>query len=626
LTNNYLKTRNFNINLLFRYLLLAGGGLISLNSVIAQSSGTAKSSENSMLSNLDFFLLTALIICIVLLFMLSVRLRRKIIPSPENPIDTISTENSLLYTLIDNMPDRIYIKDRKSRFIAANKYTANIMGVESAKELIHKTDFDFYKKDLAEEFFRDEQEFMKTGKSLINKEERGLDLDGKEVIVSTTKVPIKTEKGQVTGIVGIGRDISLQKLNEAKLIHQQENLQEANTLLEERQEEIQQQSEELHAQADYLTQLNLELEKLSLVASSSDNVIIIMDAEGFFEWGNPGFERQIGTTIDEFKKSKKVNLREISANKNINEILEEVKQSKKPFKYESQAFDKNRQVYWSQTTISPVLNKNNEIVKLIAIDSDITKLKKAEHEINLQKNEIEKKSEDLKKLNATKDKFFSIIAHDLKNPFHSIMGFSDLLTRSYDSIDDDRKKEFLQLIKDSSTSAFNLLENLLNWSRTQTNSIKFTPAKTDISHILHENIQMLSVIAQNKEIEIIPKIPEGIICMADGNMINTTVRNLLTNALKFTPQKGKIIVSANSEDDFIKISIEDSGVGMDKSALDKLFRIDEFHNSVGTSGETGTGLGLIICNEFISRHGGQIKVESEPGKGSTFSFTLPLVK
>jgi PAS domain S-box-containing protein len=531
-----------------------------------------------------------------------------------------------LRTLIDNMPDRIYIKDRNSRFIAGNNHVAKIMSVDSPDMLIGKTDYDFYDKDLADEYYRDEQELMASGSSIINKEERGLDLDGHEIIVSTTKVPYRNDKGEVIGVVGMGRDITPQKRTEQTLIQQQENLLEANTLLEEKQEEIQQQSEELHAQTEYLMQINKELEKLSLVASNTDNVIIIMDAFGNIEYRNRGFEKQYGLNNEQINIERVVNLREISSNKDIDNVLEEIFKTKKSISYESKTKDREGQEAWFQTTISPVLDKDNEIVKLIAIDSDITMLKIAEGEINLQKKEIEKNRDELKTLNATKDKFFSIIAHDLKNPFHSIMGFSELLTRNYDSIEESKKKEFLQLIKDSSSSAYNLLENLLNWSRTQTNNIQFSPSNTNISQILFENIQMLGVIAQNKEIELAFDIPEKLMSFADANMVNTILRNLLTNALKFTPIGGKITVNASSGKDQINISINDSGIGMDQTAKDKLFKIDEFHNTSGTSGETGTGLGLIICNEFIAKHGGKISVESELGVGSTFSFSLPLAK
>ncbi len=544
--------------------------------------------------------------------------------SLRNTAEKLYQEEKQLRTLIDNMPDRIYIKDRQSRFIVGNMHVANIMGVNSSDELIGKTDFDFYPKDLAQEFFYDEQKLMDAGLPIINKEERGLDMNGHEIIVSTTKVPFKNENGEVIGVVGMGRDITPQKLVEKTLILHQENLQEANTLLEERQEEIQQQTEELHAQADYLTQMNQDLEKLSMVASHTDNVVIIMDADANIEYRNKGFEKHYGS--GERKSGTKVNLRDISSNENIVSIIEEIQRTKKSVSYEGKSRDKDSNEFWSQTTITPVLNEQGDIVKLIAIDSDISKLKDAELEMSLQKEVIEKNRDDLKRLNETKNKFFSIIAHDLKNPFHSIMGFSELLTRSFETIEDARKKEFLQLIKDSSTSAYNLLENLLDWSRTQTNSINFTPANINIAQILNENIQIHSVVSQNKEIKISHSFPERIISFADANMINTVVRNLLSNALKFTPKGGEIRIEAGIVDNEIFVSIKDSGLGMDETARKKLFKIDEFHNSVGTSGETGTGLGLIICQEFISRNGGKIIVESEPGKGSSFKFSLPLEK
>ncbi len=417
--------------------------------------------------------------------------------------ELVIEEKKQLRTLIDNMPDRIYIKDRKSRFIIGNIHVAKVMGANNPEELIGKTDFDFYEKSMAEEYFRDEQKIMSENRSIINKEERGLNPGGQHIIVSTTKVPVCDDKGRVIGIVGIGRDITLQKSAEKKLIEKTENLQEANVLLEERQEEIQQQSEELQTQAEHLLSINKELEKLSLVASKTDNVIVIMDKDGNFEWVNIGFEKRYGMKLEEFIHKNGRNLRQTSANEEINHVLDEVIRTRKPAIYESRSFDANKQPIWSQTTISPVLDEKNELVRIIAIDSNITKIKLAEEQINLQKKELEKNRDELKKLNATKDKFFSIIAHDLKNPFHSIMGFSDLLTRSYASIEEDKRLEFIQLIKDSSTSAYSLLENLLHWARTQTNKIKFSPERISLKEIINENFQMLSVNAQNKKIKLI---------------------------------------------------------------------------------------------------------------------------
>jgi PAS domain S-box-containing protein len=618
-----LKIKKINIIQFYKVSAFILANVINATNSFAQAIVNPGKSEINKINGFEILLLILLLFSIILLIYFILLKKKSLTKILLESHEESLKESSLLHILIDNMPDRIYIKDRKSRFLAANIHVANIMGEKDPKNLIGKTDLDFYSKELGQEYYLDEQELMKSGQSLINKEERGLDLKGNEIIVSTTKVPIKNEQGQIIGIVGMGRDITPQKQTERKLIDQQERLQEANTLLEERQEEVQQQSEELHSQSEFLLQANKELEKLSIVASHTDNVVIIMDADANIEYRNLGYERHYGKNVDEQKESNVINLRDISSNKDIDSIIKEILKTKTPFSYEGKALNKDGKEIWSHTTISPVLNDRNEVHKLIAIDSDITDIKAAEDEINLQKNEIEKNRDDLKKLNATKDKFFSIIAHDLKNPFHSIMGFSDLLYCSYDSIEEEKKKEFLQLIKESSTTAYNLLENLLHWSRAQTNTIQYNPASYNISQSLLENIQMQGVVAQNKEIEILHKIPDQLIVTADANMISTVIRNLLGNALKFTSKGGRITIKASSENGAVNVSIADTGLGMDAATKNKLFKIDEFHNTVGTSGETGTGLGLIICQEFIHRHGGKISVESEAGKGSSFSFTLP---
>ena len=527
-------------------------------------------------------------------------------------------EKKQLLTLINSMPDRIYIKDRKSRFIIGNIHVANIMGAKSPEDLIGKTDFEFYNKDIASNYYQDEQEIMANDIHLINKEEIGLNEEGEEIVVSTTKVPVKDEKGNVIGLVGIGRDITSQKEVETALKKKSEDLQEANVLLEERQEEIQQQSEELIAQSENLMKTNEELEKLSLVASRTDNVIVIMDDQGNFEWVNEGFVKRYGQSLEEFVDKKGRNLLENSFYSDIEKIFNEIKENKKASSYTAQTKIKNGEVIWSRTTISPVINEKGNIVRLIAIDSDITEIKEAEEQ-------IEKQRDELRKLNATKDKFFSIIAHDLKNPFHSIMGFSDLLTRSYDNIEEEKKKEFIKLINESSSSAYGLLENLLNWARAQTNRIKFNPSKIDLAAIAREVFQMMSVNAENKNIKL--KYPENFkdqYAFADYNMVYTVIRNLMSNALKFTREGDEVSISTKKKGDRIEVSISDTGVGMTKEEQEKLFRLDEFHTTTGTSGEAGTGLGLIVCREFILKHGGDITVESKKDKGSTFKFTLPL--
>ncbi len=536
-------------------------------------------------------------------------------------------ERDLLMTLINNMPDTIYVKDRKSRFKIGNKMTAKIMGAESPDQLIGKSDFDFYPKDMAEEFFKDEQEHMHAGRSLINKEERGKDEKGNSIIKSVTKIPVKDENGHIIGITGIGRNISKQKENESLLVEQTERLKEINTLLEEKEEEMHLQAEELKSTTEYLQQLNKELEKLSLVASKTDNVIVIMDGDANLEWVNNGFIKKYGMSLEEFKSKRGVNLRSTSYNKNINSILEEIIKKGIPVTYQSEYTHKDGRRAWSQTTISPVTNEAGEIVRLIAIDADITRLIEAEMQIQHQKDEIEKQHDELRKLNATKDKFFNIIAHDLKNPFHSIIGFSDLLIRNFAETPDEKKREFIRLIKDSSTSAYDLLENLLNWSRMQTNKIRFSPSYLNIHEIIDQNIHIISLALENKNINLVtPEVSGEMIVYADSNMVNTIIRNLLSNAVKFSKEGGSITISRKLEDGKIKISIMDTGVGISEEDQSKLFELNEFMTTKGTSGEIGTGLGLIICKEFARKMGGDINVESYPGKGSTFTFTIPITE
>jgi PAS domain S-box-containing protein len=487
-----------------------------------------------------------------------------------------------------------------------------------------KTDYDFFPKDLSDDYFSDEQLIMQTGKSIINKEERGLDLEGNELIISTTKVPYRHGNGKIGGIVGIGRDITRQKKYAEELLQKTRSLQEINVLLEERQEEIFQQSEELLAQSENLQLINKELEKLSIVASKTDNVIIIMDRDANMEWVNEGFVKRYGMTLPEFSEKKGRNLRVASAHKDIESILEQVITLKEPVMYDAPAYDKSNKLIWSQTTISPILDSLGNITNLIVIDSDITLLKETEEERLKQKAEIENQRDSLRTLIATKDKFFNIIAHDLKNPFHTIMGFSDLLSRNFDSIPDVRKKEFISLIKDSSGSAYDLLENLLHWARSQTNTISYEPKSVDLSRIIEENLAVIKASAEGKNLRIDFDPAARRDVYGDENMLSTILRNLLSNAVKFTPSGGKIEITLKPDLKGIVCSIKDSGIGINEEQKERLFRLDQSFSGTGTAGETGTGLGLIICKDFLERHGSVLSVESEVGKGTRFFFTLPV--
>ena len=230
---------------------------------------------------------------------------------------------------------------------------------------------------------------------------------------------------------------------------------------------------------------------------------------------------------------------------------------------------------------------------------------------------------DLKAANASKDKFFSIIAHDLKNPFNGIIGLTSLLVDDFDSFSVEEQKEFIQDIKTTAENTFRLLQNLLEWSQTQTGKIHFEPTQFMLSSITTEIVDLVKTSAGNKNIRVDTDIPIDLRVFADVNMINTVIRNLLLNAVKFTKRGGKILLSARHVDHVVEISVADNGIGINPENFKKLFCIDCTVLSYGTEGEQGTGLGLILCKEFVEKNSGKIRVESEVGVGSTFTITLP---
>jgi len=550
------------------------------------------------------------------------RLTRRMVKSR---IHDVLREKNMLKQLFDNMPDYIYFKDRDSKFILANKHVALSAGVSDPDKLIGKTDMDFYDPKYAKGYYEDEQRAMKEGKPIIAREEKTLDPDGHEIFISTSKIPIRDSKGNVIGIIGIGRDITEHKMAMSDLRQKSEYLKESNVLLEERQEEIQQMAEELNVQAENLKLINNELERLSLVASRTANVVVIMDGNGNFEWVNKAFENKYGLKMKAFVREYGRNIRENSANESISVIINQIYITKQPYTYNAKFSDKNGDTFWNQTTISPILNANHEITRLILIDSDITEIKNAESKIKQQKTEIEKQAMELRRTNATKDRLFSIIAHDLKNPFHSIIGFTDLLQRKYDTIEREQLNEYLGLISESTQSAYLLLENLLDWARTQTKNVKFNPTPINISDLVEEIIHLQNLHATNKHIILSNEVDESLVVEADKNMLNTVLRNISSNSIKFTNEGGSVTFSASMPDrNNIAIQITDTGIGIPPEKLEKLFKLDEIKSSSGTSGETGTGLGLIVCFEFIKLNGGEISVDSQPGRGTVFNITLPI--
>ena len=248
---------------------------------------------------------------------------------------------------------------------------------------------------------------------------------------------------------------------------------------------------------------------------------------------------------------------------------------------------------------------------------DITEREEAEQEIN-------RKNMELLQINATKDKFFSIIAHDLRGPLASFMGLAQIMAEDLSSLTMSEIQEIAVDMKNSATNLFRLLENLLNWTRMQKGQITFTPEIIRLRPVIDESVEILREPAKNKGIKIDFDVPDDFEVYADKNIFGTIVRNLVSNAIKFTHKGGNVLISAFAGTDReIRISIRDTGIGMDQQMIDNLFRIDVKTNRKGTDGELSTGLGLLLCKEFVEKHGGLLRVESEEGKGSVFYFSLP---
>ncbi len=270
-------------------------------------------------------------------------------------------------------------------------------------------------------------------------------------------------------------------------------------------------------------------------------------------------------------------------------------------------------------------NKNEKIAhqnaELIQQKEEIETQKER---ISRQNEVLEIKNKELMELNKTKDKFFSIIAHDLKNPLNSIIGFSELLQQRLENLAREKLEKYVNIIFSSAKNLFNLLENLLNWARTQTGAIKFSPQSISVSGLIMENYTLLKSVASSKEIQLHVELQDEFFINADENMMNTAIRNLITNAIKYTNRGGNILISSLKDNNFVEISIKDDGIGMSEEIMDKLFKINENIHATGTENEIGTGLGLIICKEFIMKNNGKIKVESILKKGSTFTIVLPI--
>lgn len=421
------------------------------------------------------------------------------------------------------------------------------------------------------------------------------------LLVSTSIIAVKDEKYVLITIDDITREKQYQ--NEIK-----------NTL-----NKYQAKSEQLSQTLHELNVINSKLieseEYIKIILETEPECVKIINPEGKLIYMNPaGLNMIDADNLEQVKGKSMSNLIINKYKRSFAELIEiTLKGGRGKLEFEIIGL-KGRRI-WLETNSVPLYNKD-KITGALGITRDITEYKKAE-------KALKDSEKQLRELNATKNIFFSIIAHDLRNPFNAINGFAELLLENHTSYSNEEKEQYFRIIAESSQNAQELLENLLEWSKLQIGKIAFKLESQKLEDVIITAINQTKLFAIKKNIHIDYSLKDVMIVCIDKFIINTILRNLITNAIKFTPQFGNVSINAIKEKNDFIISVRDTGVGISPKRMQKLFKISEKCSSLGTEQEKGSGLGLILCKEFVEIHGGKIWVESEEGKGSCFSFSIP---
>ncbi len=488
------------------------------------------------------------------------------------------SENKL-WSIVNATQESIYMFDRDGRFTMSNSTGLKRLNSISEKDLIGHHFSEFMTVELARHRQEKLDVVFKTGKPLEFEDVRN------GITFHNNFFPLFEDK-KVSHVVTYSTDITDRKKAE----------------------------KELESTKEYLENL----------INYANAPIIVWNPDTRIQLFNHAFEHLTGYSSSEVQGKKldmlfpKGSLKE--SNTKIKEALtENWKTIEIPILTKNK---KIRTVLWNSANIFDTDKKT--VLSTIAQGNDITERINAEQKLKERTKELEVANHQLKELNATKDKFFNIVAHDLKNPFTSLMGSSELLSHNIDQMDNEKIKTLAFILNDASKSGYAILQNLLDWSRSQTGLLKFNPEEINLRNLIDEQIQNLEQISANKEIKLFSEVKDNLFVYSDKNMIKTIMRNLLSNAIKYSYRCGKVIVRANIDDLGVIVSVKDNGIGIPEENIKNIFRIDVKYSVPGTEKEQGTGLGLKLCKEFVEKQGGKIWVESIENKGSEFKFSIPV--
>lgn len=348
------------------------------------------------------------------------------------------------------------------------------------------------------------------------------------------------------------------------------------------------------------------------------DAIYIQDENGYFLDVNKGALKMYGYKREEFIGRTP----EFLSAPGKNDLKKLAQDIKRAFKGEKVSFEfwglrKNGEIFPKEVFLHKGKYFDKDVI--IATAREITERKNYEQKI-LEINQ------QLKEVNLSKDKFFSIIAHDLRSPFHGLLGFSEILLNEVDSLSKTEIKEYAKYIHSLSKKMYELVDRLLQWSQIQTGKIEYSPAKIDIAKLIKNTLELFQTNISLKRINLTILLPDELIVFADNQMMQSVFSNLISNAIKYTKPGGSIYITSSNEDSTVAISVTDTGIGMDKEDIDRLFRIDTTFTTPGTNDEQGSGLGLLITKELVEKNGGKIKVSSQKEVGTTFTVTLPKEK